>query len=70
MAAGNAYGADIVNANGQVQEGATIQFLDSIAQPLGSTLPIIVNGAALPTSDPHVVGQLWANSHVVTVSAG
>ncbi|MCC8972159.1 hypothetical protein [Bradyrhizobium brasilense] len=24
----------------------------------------------LPTADPHVVGQLWANSGVVTVSAG
>lgn len=24
----------------------------------------------LPTADPHVVGQLWANAHVVTVSAG
>lgn len=26
--------------------------------------------ATLPTADPHVVGQLWANSGVVTVSAG
>lgn len=24
----------------------------------------------LPAADPHVVGQLWANSHVVTVSNG
>ncbi|MCA6098859.1 hypothetical protein [Bradyrhizobium australafricanum] len=24
----------------------------------------------LPTADPHVVGQLWANAGVVTVSAG
>jgi hypothetical protein len=24
----------------------------------------------LPTADPHVVGQIWSNSGVVTVSAG
>jgi len=24
----------------------------------------------LPTADPHVVGQLWSNSGVLTVSAG
>lgn len=24
----------------------------------------------IPTADPHVVGQIWANSHVLTVSAG
>ncbi|MGF6433476.1 hypothetical protein [Bradyrhizobium elkanii] len=29
---------------------------------------VIVTG--LPTADPHVVGQLWANSGVLTVSAG
>lgn len=28
------------------------------------------SGAALPTADPHIVGRLWANSGVVTVSAG
>lgn len=30
--------------------------------------PVVMTG--LPTSDPHVVGHLWANSGVVTVSAG
>jgi hypothetical protein len=30
----------------------------------------VVNIANLPTSDPSVAGQLWANSGVVTVSAG
>ena len=39
MAAGNAYGADVINANGQVQEGATIQFLDSIVQPVSNVNP-------------------------------
>ena len=29
-----------------------------------------VSMTKLPTSDPHVVGQLWANTKVVTVSAG
>jgi hypothetical protein len=29
-----------------------------------------VSMASLPASDPHVVGQLWRNSGVVTVSAG
>lgn len=35
---------------------------------------IIVNGSthivSYPTADPHVVGQLWSNAGVVTVSAG
>lgn len=25
---------------------------------------------AIPTADPHVVGQIWANTGVLTVSAG
>lgn len=29
-----------------------------------------VKFTSLPTADPHVAGQLWANSGVVTVSAG
>ena len=29
-----------------------------------------ISATALPTADPHVVGRLWANSGVVTVSAG
>jgi hypothetical protein len=33
-----------------------------------STNGLIVVG--LPTSDPHVVGALWLNSHVLTASAG
>ena len=31
---------------------------------------IVITIANLPTSDPSVAGQLWANSNVVTVSAG
>jgi len=29
-----------------------------------------LNAASLPTIDPHIVGQVWANSGVLTVSAG
>lgn len=37
---------------------------------LGSVLPASLNGAALPTADPHSTGSIWANSGVLTVSAG
>ncbi len=40
---------------------------------VGATLTCSSTGivfTGLPTSDPHVVGQLWANSKVVTVSTG
>ena len=30
--------------------------------------PVILDN--LPTSDPHVAGQLWNNDGIVTVSAG
>lgn len=30
----------------------------------------VVKLTGLPISDPHVVGEVWANSHVLTVSAG
>lgn len=36
----------------------------------GSTLAAATSATALPTADPHVVGRLWTNSGVVTVSAG
>lgn len=36
----------------------------------GFTLPAVTLGSSLPTADPHVAGHLWANSGVVTVSAG
>ena len=29
-----------------------------------------LNAAALPTADPHVVGEVWRNAGVLTVSAG
>lgn len=42
-------------ATGQLQDGGTTA---------------VVKLSGLPTSDPHVVGQLWSNSGAVTVSAG
>jgi hypothetical protein len=29
-----------------------------------------VKMTAIPTADPHVVGELWANSGILTISAG
>jgi hypothetical protein len=39
-----------------------------VAQPQASATYAATG--ALPTADPHVMGQLWANATVVTVSAG
>lgn len=36
----------------------------------GFALPAQTVASALPTTDPHVVGRLWASSGVLTVSAG
>ena len=54
--------ADPINLRGVVH-----QILQSMVTP---TLPTVLNAASLPTTNPHVVGQLWVNSGVVTVSAG
>lgn len=79
MAAGSTYPADITTPDGQVREGGFIQFTLSTNQPATTasptftgvvTLPAVVVAASLPTADPHVVGHLWADSGVVTVSAG
>jgi hypothetical protein len=43
------------NGNGQIQD-------------IGEATVVLVSG--LPTADPHVAGQLWTNSGVLTVSAG
>ena len=64
----------IADVNGQERIGGTLTapLLATKASPtftgtvtLGSTVM-----ASLPTADPHVVGRLWANAGVVTVSAG
>lgn len=65
MADGSTYLCRIVDANNNVHEGNQIVFAASTNQPLG-----LLNGAVIPTADPHVVGAIWANSAVLTVSAG
>lgn len=79
MAAGSNYPAEVRDPSGKVIWGGNLLFTDSSNQPGNQasptftgtvTLPATVLAGSLPASDPHVVGQLWANSHVVTVSAG
>jgi hypothetical protein len=64
---------------GDLEVQSEIYLDDNKAVKLGadSELSIKYSGSAsvvilpdLPTADPHVVGQLWANSSVLTVSAG
>ena len=57
-----------VNATtGAVTVTATFGAATSITD-LTASGTVILSG--LPTADPHVVGQLWSNSGVLTVSAG
>jgi hypothetical protein len=50
-----------VVAGGSIQIGNALFSVNAAGK-------LLVTG--LPTADPHVVGQLWANSNVLTVSAG
>ena len=70
--------ATVENTDGTIRIDGKILFGTAANQPapLASptftgtvTLPATV-ATALPTADPHVAGHLWANSGVVTVSAG
>lgn len=61
-AAGITPTANPVNLRGVIH-----QILQNMVTP---TLPTVVNAASLPTSNPHVVGQVWSNAGVLTVSAG
>lgn len=45
----------VFNANGQIMD-------------IGEAAAVYVSG--LPTADPGVVGQLWSDSGVLTISAG
>jgi hypothetical protein len=55
-------------------------FADGVWQQLANNIGLLSTGGGggsgvvmmpgLPTSDPHVVGQVWNNSGVLTVSAG
>ncbi|MBB4259718.1 MULTISPECIES: hypothetical protein [unclassified Bradyrhizobium] len=50
-----------------VEAGGSIKFGNATFS-VNAAGKLIVTG--LPTADPHVVGQLWANSNVLTISAG
>jgi hypothetical protein len=63
-------GSGIININ---TSGSDIHF--GIGSGAGHEVLFAIEGAnfvisSLPTSNPHVVGALWSNSDVVTVSAG
>ena len=45
------------------------QFLLALAGAV-STLQPKTDASLLPTSNPHVVGQVWSNAGILTVSAG
>ncbi len=54
---------------GEAVAGRLVVFLaNGQIRDIGLATAVMVSG--LPTSDPHVVGQLWTNSNVLTVSAG
>ena len=66
MAAGASYAADVVNSNGQVSQGATIQFLSSTAQPQPATNPV-TSGALATTTVSSGTGK--ANPATTQVTA-
>lgn len=66
MAAGAEYGADIVNANGTVQEGNLIQFLDSAAQPQPAANPV-TSGALSTTTVSSGTAKANPAAYQVTV---
>jgi hypothetical protein len=45
------------------------QYLKRLVAGL-STLQAKTDAGALPTANPHVVGQVWSNAGILTVSAG
>jgi hypothetical protein len=59
MAAGSTYPADIIDGNGFVSKGASIQFLDSTNQPQVGSNPIV--SGTLPNSGSWVSGTAKAN---------
>ena len=52
---------------GAITVTSTLGPVSSITDLTASGVVIFSN---LPVADPHVAGQLWANSSVLTVSAG
>lgn len=61
-----------MSADFENENGTGVVTADGLTLTAGSA--IVAEGTVLftglPTADPHIVGALWLNSHVVTVSAG
>lgn len=65
----NGFQSISVNATtGTVTTNATYGTSATVANLTASGSVVILSG--LPTSDPNVAGQIWANSSILTVSAG
>lgn len=47
--------------------GGTLELGNAIVVTVTGGVPIFTG---VPTADPHVVGALWANTGVLTISAG
>jgi hypothetical protein len=70
--------ATVENSDGTIRLDGKILFPTAANQPAPLASPVFTGTvtlgatvkASLPTADPHVAGQLWANAGVVTVSAG
>ncbi len=65
-------GAFTLSATNVVMNGVqTLYSTQTGTVTIGGTIAVgSLSLPALPTSDPHVAGQVWSNSHVLTVSAG
>ena len=55
------------STSGAVTVDATLGASTSVTNLTASGIVIF---SGLPTADPHVAGQVWSNSGVLTVSAG
>jgi len=57
----------MANVDVSINQGGTVLTIGSITLTASGT-NLVITG--LPTSNPAVVGALWSNAGVVTVSAG
>jgi len=67
--------SDVIERDGKFYAWDGNAFVDMNSVPQNFTNAVTMTDAvimmtALPTSDPSVAGQLWADSGVVTISAG
>ena len=63
-------GFQTVTVNATTGAVTTTPTLGPITSITDLTASGVVIFSGLPTADPHVVGQLWSNAGVLTVSAG